>query len=171
MGTCTGGAAYGIQRLLDADARFFRAGLTCYYVETNANIDDELYAQMGMTYVPTSASGMSMAGTSKSLVDPPVAVTAMTLKQLSDAANVGSDLRMGAKIFTFSNTWVQNIMQGKFTNGTFRNYTNGRQVFNAPQVLGFLYDGLLYNFDSFLHQDAYGAPLIWSIICNANEIK
>lgn len=171
MGNCGGGAAYGIQRLVDANARFFRAGLVCYYVESNALIDNQVYAQMGMTYVPTSASGMSMAGTSQSLVDPPAAVRAMGLKALSDAANVGSDLRMGAKIFTFSNTWVQKIMAGKFADGTLRNYANGRTVFNGPRSIGFLYDSLLYNFDSFIDEDAYGAKLTWTILCNANEIK
>lgn len=171
MGNCGGGAAYGIQRLIDADARFFRSGLSCYYVESNANVDNQVYAQMGFTYVPLSASGQAMAGTSQSLVDPPVAVRAMSLKALSDAANVGADLRMGAKIFTFSTTWVQAIMRGNFKSGVPRAYTNERQVFNAPLVIGFLYDGLLYNFDSFIDEDAYGAKLSWTIICNANEIK
>lgn len=171
MGTTTTGATYGMQRLLDADARFFRSGLACYYVEQNSDVANLDSAQMGFIVVPTAASGMSLAGTTQTLVDPPVAVTSLSLKALSDAANVGADLRMGAKMFTFSNTWVEAIMAGNFPNGQPRGYTNGRQVFNAPQVLGFLYDGLLFNFNSFIHQDAYAGELNWIVACNANEIK
>lgn len=161
-------SSFGMRSLLDSNSDFFDAGLPVYY--RTANFDAVSVGQgideMGFQVVPaiSGVSGMWTTGTKDYMICPQPSVKLLTMKQLADGLASGYSLRTGARTFNISHSWVQKI-QTKML------YSNPRQVFNNPHVVGFYHDGLLFQIVSFVHNDMYGGIIDWDIICNANEIK
>jgi hypothetical protein len=164
---CLGGTS--LRRLSDSNSRFFRAGLPIYYRTANfdATTVGQGVAEMGFTVTAPPVIGFN-SGTTDVKICPQPGVTLLTLKELSDAINSGAALREGARRISISHTWVWYIYEANYIA---KGWTNPRQVFNDPSVVGFYHDGLLFSIVSFVHNDMYGTPINWDVVCNANEIK
>lgn len=161
-----GGALSGLflTKLIDSQATFFSPGIPVYYRTKNFNeiAAGESVSEMGFA-VP-AVSGGQTPGTTDTQIFPQPGIRMMTPKQLADSLAAGVTVRAGARVFNFSNSWVYGIM-------TANGWTNPRQVFNDPSVVGFFHDNLLFQIVSFVHNDMYGEIVNWDVICNGNEIQ
>lgn len=166
--------SFALTSLLDANSNYFQPGLPVYY--RTQNFDEasvgEAISEMGFQTSPSaydasggySVSGEWQTGTADVMVCPQPGVDSLTLKMISDAVKAGTALRVGAKRFSISHSWVASIQTQML-------YANPRSVFNDPHVVGFYHDGLLYSIVSFTHNDMWGAIINWDVLCNANDIK
>lgn len=158
-------SGFGLTSLLDSAANYFDASLPVYYRYRNFDPIEvgEAVSEMGFTTSP-NVSGEYIGGTTDLQLCPSPGIRSLTLKQLADAKAAGANLRSGAKVLSISQTWVASI-QAKF------GFNETKQVFIDPSVVGFVYDGLLLEIVSYLHNDMYGAIINWDVICNGNDIK
>src|ERR1019366_4857867 len=94
------GLGMGMRRLVDANQRFFRGGLSVFYVVKNFDDAGEDYAEMGFEYSPALTGALvsgGLVGVSQTLIQPPPSIILMTSKQIADAVAAGSALRFGAR--------------------------------------------------------------------------
>ena len=157
--------AFWLTTLLDSNANFFVPSLPVYLRYKNFNLADvgPSVNEMGFTLSPV-ISGQFVPGTSDIQILPPPGIRELTLKQLSDAKALGANLRIGARVLSFTHTWVSAIQ-------TLKGYADPKQVFIDPSVVGIVTDNLLYEIVSYVHNDMYGSIINWDVICNCNEIK
>lgn len=160
---CMNGLA--ITSLLDANSNFFSPGLPVFY--RIRNFDEasvgEAVSEMGFQVTPP-LTGTLVPGTTDSQICPQPAVELMSLRAIADATKAGSTLRLGARRFNISHSWVQRIQVAA-------GYSNPRSVFNDKAVVGIYHDGLLFEIVSITHNDVYGGIISWDLLCNANDIK
>lgn len=161
-------ASFALTSLINSNSAYFDSGLPVYY--RTQNFDEALVgegiSEMGFQVMPSiySASGFFVTGTTDKEICPQPAVKLLTMKMIADAQQAGSALRVGARTFNISHSWVQSIQVAK-------GYDNPRQVFIDRSVVGFYHDGLLFQIVSYVHNDLYGGIIDWDVICNANDIK
>ena len=153
--------AYGIRRLLDANQRFCRGGLSVY-LRTKTFTDNPVITATGLTFVPTTPN--TPVGTRDTLITPPPEIKLINMHSLAMAIASGVQLRQGARKVTVSHTWVRAIQIQQ-------NYSDPKQVFNDPSVVGFVSDGLLMEVVDIIHKDAFGEIIEWVITCNTSELS
>jgi hypothetical protein len=152
----------GIRRLVDANARFFAAGVPVYYRTRNFDVSNTDAGEMGFQYVPAITGANT--GTDDVQICPQPHIIPMNMRMIEAAQAAGAAIRFGAKQIFISHTWVQSVQLAK-------NFISPLEVFNDKSVVGFVIDGILYEIASFVHNDLYGQILDWTVIINGNDIK
>ena len=164
----------GIRRLMDQNMRFMRGGLQAWLRVKNFE-DNPAFADMGFQYVPPATGVQVPVGTTDILIDPPPSVRLVSMHTVAMAQQAGSSLRAGARNVTVSHTWVLAQMAAQWflamCSANNLNANDPTLVFRGPIVLGIVSDNLLLELVDITHEDAFGQPMTWFIVCNAHELS
>lgn len=154
-----GNIGFGIQRIIDAQQRFIRNVRQPVYMRVRNFTEPQnaLWAQLG--YRLTPASGPT--GTTDMLIDPP------PMTRLESMHNIGMSngkLRFGARSFVISQTFVSAVQSALELSAP-------EQVWIGQQVVGLVGYNVLWSIESYTPEDLGGETILWTLICNANELK
>jgi hypothetical protein len=150
---------YGIQRLMDAQMRYMRAGPPVYLRLRNfASIEDQTWAQLGFAVSP---SGTEEVGTTDILIRPQPAVMMVSVHNIGMSTG---KLRFGARTFLISATFVDRQVRSQAL-------TNQDLVWRAPEVVGLVIGDQLFSIEDISHEELGGKTISWLLTCNASEIK
>lgn len=172
---------FGIRRLMDQNMRFMRGGLKAWLRIKNF-VDNSAFADLGLQFVPSSSGPTVPTGTTDILIDPPPPIKLMNYRTILLAQSVGSSLRSGARTAVISHTWVLAQMKAQWflnmcanntdpTTGGPYNNQDPTVVFRGPSVLGIVSDNLLLQQVDITHEEAYGQPMSWIVVCNTYELS
>lgn len=156
---CSGvNIGYGLQRLIDAQQRFVRNAHPVYLRTRNFTPpQNSLYAQLGYSITPGDAE----AGTTDLCIMPRPAV------RMISQHNIGMSqgkLRFGARTFVISATFVDNLNLGI-------NQSALEAFWHGPTIVGLVVDLQLFSIEQVAHEEYGGKTVLWSIDCNANEVR
>ena len=167
---------YGIRRLLDQGQRYLRAGLPAYLRVKNY-LDDPSYSALGLTFTPPSPSGMLLpTGTTDIAIDPPPSIGVKSMTSIAFAQQAGVELRAGARNCIVSHSWVRAQMVAPWFLQAVQWYpqydvNDPESVWRVGVVVGIVTDKLLLEIMDISHEDAYGEPMEWHLICNASQLS
>lgn len=145
----------GFQNLIDAQQRWVRGGHTVYLRIRNFPDPQATNpaVQLGFSITPTGTA----TGTTDILIDPPPSVTMLTMQNV--AKSMGK-LRIGARQFLISNTFV-NLQQTALA------FLYPSDVFRL--AIGLVCDGQLFSIEDYAHEEYGGVTLLWTVRGNALE--
>ena len=153
--------AFGIRRLLDSQQRFAMPGLPMYLRQKNFT-DNPAITELGFEFTPTTPTVHK--GVRDTQIRPQPTIKLMSMHSIAMAQAAGVQLLIGARKVTISHTWV---LQQQRING----YANASSVFNDASVVGIVTDNLLLQVASATHDDAFGEPIEWYVLCNCADIS
>lgn len=149
---------YGMQRLIDANQRFVRAGHPVYY--RYRNFADPQTSQAQAMGFAVSVSG-ALAGTTDTLIDPPPQYMMISLHNIGMSEG---KLRFGARKFIVSQTFVASQM-------TVLGLTDQDLVWRGSQFVGLVTDSKLFSVEDIAHQELAGQTIVWELTCNSLEVR
>lgn len=144
--------------IIDGYQRFFKSGLTVYLRFKNFDDTGQDYADVGFEVSVTGALAAS-SGFTDIVIDPPPEVKEVSMHNIGI---MGGQLSFGAKEFRISHTWVLGRMAAM-------GYTDPKQVFQDPKVVGIIYEQRLHMMVSLTHDDVGGETTLWKVITNATD--
>ena len=151
---------YAVQHLVDSQLNWSRAAHPVYLRLKNfPDPQSDLAAGMGFVPAPSGAGPLD-SGTKDVLIQPPPAVTPVSLHNIGQSMG---KLRFGAKVFVVSATFVSRQK-------TVRRLTNNDLVWRDPSTVGLVMDGLLFSIEDIKHKEAAGHTVAWLLTCNSSEI-
>jgi len=150
----------GIRSLADTYLSFWQPGLPCWLriKQVVPELVKPVHDVSALGFQPAVSGGQS--GVVDIPIVPPPEVREVTRHNIGLS---GGRLRIGARVFLISHTFVINRMAQV-------GFTDPEQVFSDGSVVGFFYDGRIFNMESVTHEDQAGQPIFWTIVGNAIEI-
>lgn len=148
----------GLQRLIDAQQRYVQNSRypVMYRMRNFTPQQNTLYAQLGYVITPTGNTG-----TTDVQIQPP------PMTRLVSQHNIGMSagrLLFGAREFVVSGSFV-NAQQSALGLAT------PDEVWYAPQLVGIYAYSVLWNIAQVAPEDFGGQTILWSLRCNASELK
>jgi hypothetical protein len=144
---------YGIQRVIDAQQRFLRAGHPVYLRLKNfADTQQQEWSQLGFQITPSGGQ----VGTTDVLIAPPPQVEMVSMHNIGMS---NGKLMMGARYFVISASFVD-AQQAAMSVAT------QDLVWDSPLVLGLVTDGRLFSIEDRQHKEVAGKTVIWILTCN-----
>ena len=148
----------GIQRLVDAQQKYMRAGAPVYLRVRNTLPDQSNDAE-GLGF-PVAASGAMVGGTTDILISPPPAVNVLSIGAIGMS---GGQLRLGARNFLISGTFVREIAQ-RFS------FPDLMEVWRSGLVVGLVTENVLYAIVGVPSSDDVAAlSVTWMVTGNGPE--
>jgi len=155
---------FGLQRLLDSQYNFFRAGHCVWLRYRNfPDVQSQEYAQLGFAISPTGQYGQT--GTTDIPIYPPPSV------KLISSANIAKNsgqLRFGKRKVCVSATFVDTMAKRM---GIEVNSPQQDLIWRSPQVVGLIIDGSLFKIESWTHSELGGKSVFWELDVAGNEIR
>lgn len=155
---------FGIRRLLDQQLRFMKPGPDTWLRVKNFNDVGQDYAEMGFAFVPSASGAQTPLGYTDLKIWPQPVVRLMSMHNVAQAQAAGMSLREGSRIVMVSHTWVSK-RQAEM------GYSNPRQVFEDPSVIGLVTENVIVSIESLMPDYAYGVYTSWHIQGNSNELQ
>lgn len=160
------GTPYGLRAAFDSYNRFVRAGRNndISFLRVKNFVESGPVAQMGFTFTPTTSGALT--GYTDYQIDPPPVMRPISMHNMGMAAQAGISLRAGSLDILISHTFVLSQM-------ALRGFVDPRDVFRDPSTLGIVvnHGKQIVSIEFYLPDVAYGEPISWSCLGNANDIR
>lgn len=164
---------FGLQFLLDNHQRFVRSGLKVYLrVKNFPEVGDAL--EVGVPGYAPADTADAQVGYTDYLIQPPPNVQDISMHNLAMAAQAGLKLNFGSKIFTISNSFVDDqIALILAKSGT--KITDPIEVFRDRDgngnALSIIYQGRTHDIGPITSRQVSGRTVSWKVIGKALETK
>jgi hypothetical protein len=152
---------YGLQRLIDAQQRYIRNSPVAGVFLRLKNFPDtqnQEWSEMGFSIAP---SGGVVTGTTDILIEPPPMVRMVSLHNIGQSMG---KLRFGSRQFVISASVVDD-------NVALQGLSNQDLIWRDPTVVGLVVDSELFSIEDIEHEEVGGKTVLWTLTCNALEVK
>jgi hypothetical protein len=150
---------YGVQRLIDAQQRYTQNSRMPVLLRLRnfSSQQSQLYAQLG--YVLTPSAGT--AGFIDVPIQPPPSMRMVSQHNIGMSAG---KLRFGARDYIVTGSFVQ-AQQSAL------GLARPELVWIGAQTVGIVADNQLFSIEQYVHEEIGGMSVVWTLTCNANELK
>lgn len=153
--------AQGLRDLIDGQSRFVRSGLEVYLRLQNFPKSSGDFQELGLVFQTNTDSGYTDI-----LIDPPPQVTDVSMHNIGMS---GGRLRIGARNFQVSHTFVQKMRQLNSSIpddiAVWYNWDG-----NTP-VTGILYENRMHDIVYYIHKEFAGETISWRLTCNRVDVS